>query len=84
MREVNSNDNGFVTVPEIQVGECFRYRGEIWMRAVPAGYITNSSVLRKVTERGDAFAVNLKTGAFSAWRADAQVSPLNVLMDVRS
>ncbi len=84
MRESTPNDHGFVSPTSIPLGDCFRYRDELWMRAKPCGFINNSSVLKNVAERGDVFAVNLKNGAFTAWRSDALVAPVVVLLDVRS
>ena len=84
MQTVNSNTNGFVSPIDIAMGECFQYRGEIWMRAAPAGFIDNSRVMSKVIERGDCFAVNLRTGSFTAWHSDALVAPMKVLLDIKS
>ena len=83
MEIVNSNNTGFVSPCYIKMGECFMYRGEIWMRAKPAGFICNSRVMADVVNKGDCFAVNLRTGDFTAWRRDAQVSPIKVMIDPR-
>ena len=83
MQQVNMNTNGFVSPNTIEMGECFLYRGEIWMRAKPAGFICNTRVMADVVNKGDCFAVNLRTGDFTAWRRDAQVSPIKVMIDPR-
>ena len=83
MQQVNMNTNGFVSPNTIEMGECFLYRGEIWMRAKPDGYISNSRVMSSVVLKGDCFAVNLRTGNFTAWRSDALVSPIKVMIDPR-
>ena len=65
-----------ITFSDIHEGALFKYKGTVWMKAIPKGFITNSSVLKEVIKRGDGLAVSMQDGVVTAWTKVAIVEPL--------
>ena len=61
-------DQGFVTLSDILVGECFVVGGLPFMRIVPVKNLVRSTMVHEVLTRGDCFVLNLQSGQFTVMK----------------
>lgn len=62
-----------LTAKQIKFGDLFLANNTIFMRVKPVNFLTNSTLLNDVINRGDIFAVNMEKGTLVCYTGNTEV-----------
>lgn len=79
--ERKEHRSGLTVARDIRFGECFLYKGALFMRVKPTNFLTNSTLINDVINRGDCFFVDLSTGNVTAYKGDQVVTPVETFCE---